>query len=87
VSVDIPSWRKVIEQVVDSIADEAHLRRAWLGIGPEMGSPEDTFCQFFDDVAIVAFLERSDTGLSETQIEAGKHLVKLMRNLSDQLPT
>lgn len=85
-AVDIKSWRKVIEQVVGAIADESLQRRAWFGIGPEMSSPDEHFCQFFGDAAIEEFLDRSDTGLNERQIESGRHIVKLMRELSDQTP-
>src|SRR5215204_168034 len=84
--VDLKSWRRVVEQTVAGIADEALQRRAWFGIGPEESSPDEEFCMFFDDAAIEEFLERDDTGLNEEQVEAGKHLVKLMGELADQTP-
>ena len=85
-AVNLHAWRKVVEQVVGGLADEALQRRSWFGVGPEESSPDEEFCMFFDDAAIEAFLERDDTGLDEGQINAGKHLVKLMNALSDQTP-
>lgn len=80
-AVELKSWRKVIEQVVGAIADESLQRRAWFGIGPEMSSPDEHVCQFLGDAAIEDFLDRNDTGLNDLQIKAGRHLVKLMREL------
>lgn len=83
---NLGSWRTVIKQVVESIADESLQRRAWFGIGPEVSSPDEMFNQFFGDAAIENFLERSDTGLNDKQMETAKHLTKLMRELSKQTP-
>jgi len=83
---DLAAWRKVVEQVVDAISDEALQRRAWFGIGPEVWSPDEAFTQLFDDAAIEAFLDRPDVGLSNRQLEAGKHLVDLMEELSGHTP-
>jgi hypothetical protein len=85
-AVDVKAWRQVVEDVVGGIADEAEQRRSWFGIGPEESSPDEDFCQFFGDAAIEEFLERRDTGLSKKQIEAGRHLLKLMRALADETP-
>jgi hypothetical protein len=84
--MNLNAWRKVVEQVVGGIANEALQRRAWFGIGPEESSPDEEFCMFFDDAAIEAFLDRDDAGLDDKQVKAGKHLVKLMSELSDQTP-
>jgi hypothetical protein len=85
-AVDVKAWRRIVEQTVDGIADEALQRRAWFGIGPEESSPDEEFCMFFGDAAIEEFLDRHDVGLDAKQIEAGRHLLKLMRGLSDETP-
>ena len=85
-AVDLNAWRKVLEEVVDSIADEDLQRRAWFGLGPEVWSPDEAFCQFFGDAAIEEFLDRNDAGLNEPQLKAGRDLMALMRELSDQTP-
>src|SRR4051812_21121348 len=85
VSVDIRAWRRVLEEVVGSIADEGLQRRAWFGLGPEIWSPEEAFNQLFGDAAIKEFLVR-DTGLDDQQIESGWRLVRLMDELSKRLP-
>jgi hypothetical protein len=85
-AVDMPAWRRTVEEVVSGIADEALQRRAWFGIGPEQSSPDEEFCMFFDDAAVDEFLDRHDTGLDERQRKVGKHLVKLMQELSNQTP-
>jgi len=84
--VNLDTWRRLIERVVGGLADEALQRRAWFGIGPEESSPDEEFCMFFDDAAIEEFLERDDNGLNDQQLQAGKHLVKLMNDLADQTP-
>ncbi|HWD60179.1 MAG TPA: hypothetical protein VG308_17975 [Stellaceae bacterium] len=85
-AVDVKAWRRVVEDVVAGLADEAMQRRAWFGLGPEVSSPDDEFCMFFGDAAVEEFLERDDTGLGAGQRAAGRHLFKLMRDLSDQTP-
>jgi hypothetical protein len=85
-ALDLIAWRKLLEEVVDSIADEDLQRRAWFGRGPEVWSPDEAFCQFFGDAAIEELLDRNDSGLSEPQLRAGRDLMALMRELSDQTP-
>jgi hypothetical protein len=80
------AWRTVVEQTVNGIADEDFQRRSWFGLGPEISSPDEEFNAFFSDAAIEEFLQRNDTGLNDLQTEAGRHLVKLMRDLSRQTP-
>jgi hypothetical protein len=84
--VNIETWRKIIEQGTDGIADEELQRRAWFGIGPEEGSPEETINQFLGDAAIREFLSRKDTGLNELQIEAGRRLINLIERLLKEMP-
>ena len=84
--VNIEAWRKVVEQVVDGIADEEFQRRAWFGFGPEESSPEETINQFLGDAAIREFLSRKDTGLNDLQIESGRYLVSLIEDLLKEMP-
>jgi hypothetical protein len=84
--VDLSTWRNVIKQAVDGIADEGLQRRAWFGIGPEESSPDEDICQFLDDAAIEDFLNREDAGLNDLQMEAGRHLLTLTRDLLGQIP-
>jgi hypothetical protein len=84
--VNMTEWRTVIEQVVRGLADKEMQQRAWFGIGPEVSSPDEVFNQFFGDAAIEEFLVRGDTGLNVVQIQAGRELLKLMKDLSDQTP-
>jgi hypothetical protein len=85
-SVDLHAWRKVVEDVVAGLADEALQKRSWFGAGPEESSPDEEFNMFFDDAAVEQFLDRSDNGLSQPQQDAGKRLAELMRALSDETP-
>lgn len=80
------AWRTVVEQVVGGIADEDLQRRAWFGKGPEEFSPDEAFNQFFGDAAIDDFLARPNNGLNEEQIRSGRHLLDLMKRLSDETP-
>ena len=84
--VNMDGWRTVIRQTVAGIADEAMQRRAWFGLGPEIDSPDETFCAFFGDAAFEEFLQRDDTDWSDTQLEAGRRLLELMQRLSDETP-
>ncbi len=84
--IDLSAWLKVIKQTVDGIADESLQRRSWFGLGPEISSPGEEFNALLDDAAIDEFLKRDDTGLNDLQLEAGRHLAKLMRDLSKQTP-
>jgi hypothetical protein len=79
-------WRKLVEQIVGGIADEAMQRRAWLGSGPEVSSPDEMINGLLGDAEIEHFLNRSDNGLNEQQSEAGWRLVRLVSEFSKQLP-
>ena len=68
-AVELKAWRKVVEEVVAGIADEALQRRAWFGVGPEELSPDEEFCQFFDDAAIEEFLDRGGTGMNKNKLK------------------
>jgi hypothetical protein len=85
-ATNIDVWRTVVEDVVRWIADEQGQRRAWFGIGPEVSSPDEDFCAFFDDAAVPEFLDRADARLNATQREAGERLVRLMHKLADATP-
>ena len=85
-SVNIDKWFTVIKQTVEFMADEEATRRAWFGIGPEVDSPGENFCQFFGDAAVMEFLDRTDHGLTPPQFAALKDLAALMRKLSDETP-
>jgi hypothetical protein len=80
------TWRKVVEQGTDGVADEKVQRRAWFGIGPEESSPEETINQFLGDAAIREFLGHKDSGLNDQQIESGRNLVQLLEELLKDLP-
>jgi hypothetical protein len=84
--VNLSAWLTVIKQTVDGIADESLQRRSWFGLGPEISSPDEEFNALLGDAAIEEFLKRDDTGLNDLQLEAGRHLAGLMRNLANQTP-
>jgi hypothetical protein len=85
-AVDLKVWRTLVTEVVGELADENLQRRAWFGFGPEVSSPDDDMSAFFGDAAVEEFLDRDDTGLNETEIKAGRDLVKLMSELADRSP-
>jgi hypothetical protein len=85
-ALDLDAWRRVLEDIVDSIADEELQRRSWFGLGPEIWSPDEAFNQFFGDAAVEEFLDRGDTGLTRRQVNSGRKLVALMQELSAATP-
>jgi hypothetical protein len=84
--VNLSAWLQVIKQTVGAIADEDLQRRSWFGLGPEISNPDEEFNALLGDAAIEEFLRRDDTGLNDLELEAGRHLAGLMRNLSNQTP-
>lgn len=83
--VDMKVWKKLVKDAVSGIADESLQRRAWFGIGPEVSSPEEEFCQLFNDASIEEYFDRNDNGLNQNQLKLGKHLVALMNDLGDEI--
>src|SRR5438477_8946197 len=83
---DMKLWLFNVKNAVDEIADEELQRRMWFGAGPEIGTPSEAFNRFFSDAAIKEFLQRPDTGLDHRQLEALRHLMNMMRELSDETP-
>jgi hypothetical protein len=84
---DMNIWRNLVKQRVESIADEQYQRHEWFDNAKNTWFfPEEMFCKFFDDAAAEDFFNRNDTGLNAQQLNTGKHLVSLMKQLSDQIP-
>jgi len=83
-AADMRIWRRLVEDQVDDTANEDMQRRAWFGIGPEADSPDERFNKFLGDASVEDFLERSDTGFNEEQIQSLRYLTKLMRNLCNE---
>ena len=75
-TADINTWRQLVKDAVESIADEALQRRAWFGAGPEVYSPTEAIEQFFSSAAIEEFLTRPDNGFDDAQTTAGWRLVR-----------
>jgi hypothetical protein len=86
VSIDQEAWRSVIIGAVRSLADESGQRRAWFGVGPEMGSPDEEVNQFLGDAAFAEYLDLADNGLDESQLAAGQRLLQQMRHFSESTP-
>lgn len=85
-TADINTWRQLVKDAVESIADEALQRRAWFGAGPEVYSPTEAIEQFFSNAAIEEFLTRPDNGFDDAQTTAGWRLVRLVEGLLEETP-
>lgn len=51
-------WSQAIRRVLATVADRDYQERTWRGKGPEVSSPEEMYCQLFDDLMIEEFVDQ-----------------------------
>jgi hypothetical protein len=66
-SMTTEKWLQAIRGVIAKIADKDFQERAWTGKGPEVSSPDEMYCQLFDDLMIEAFVEQVELTPAQTR--------------------
>jgi len=72
------TWRTAILNTVLHIASKDYQEKSWFGNGDTLSSPEELYCELFDDYLFADFLSSSQVVMTETQKQFGTQLkVKL----------
>jgi hypothetical protein len=69
------SWTTNIREVLAHLSDKDYQTRAWLGVGPEVSSPEELYSQIFDDFSFSEFLKAPDIDISAEARSVGHNLL------------
>ena|ERR1035438_7524815 len=77
-------WLEAIRAVIATIADKDFQERAWTGKGPEVSSPDEMYCQLFDDLMIEAFVEQVE--LTPAQRQGIETLIEKMETVPAAAP-
>lgn len=77
-------WISQIKKIIKDISDLEYQKRAWLGIGPEVSSPEEIYCTLFDDFMVEDFLRSDEIELSEMQRSLFRKLIKDMESIAEK---
>jgi hypothetical protein len=85
VVMDVNSWKRCILDVVHEIADKSYQEQAWFGIGDQISSPEEVYCELFDDYIYDDFLMSSDIDMTDQQRMLGFQLKKIMDEYADSV--
>jgi len=76
--MDFETWRNMIIDVVNQIADPEYQSSSWFGKGESVSSPDELYNGLFDDSRIEEFLEAHAKHLTDDQRRTGLELVRKM---------
>lgn len=76
--MDFQTWRNMIIDVVNQIADPEYQSSSWFGKGENVSSPDELYSGLFDDSMIEEFLETHAKQLTDEQRSAGLEFVRKM---------
>lgn len=83
--MDTDSWKSSVLDVVRRIADESYQRTAWFGVGPQVSSPEEIYCELFDDFIYDDFLASTDVPMTDFQRSLGARLRDALNQYADSV--
>jgi len=78
-------WRRLVVAAIGKIADRTYQERTWFGADNRMSSPEELYCELFDDLLYDDFLEAGEIMLSEQQKAQGRVLKQALEDYSAEL--
>ena len=81
----IADWRKAIHKIAGELASRDFQERSWFGFGDYFSSPEEMYCQLFDDFQFDAFLDDLDNGLTDEQRMCGRELANALSRYSERI--
>lgn len=67
-------WKECILDSVSNIADKEFQKKSWFGGTEYVSSPEEVYCQLFDDFIFDDFLDSTDISLTKEQRNSGNIL-------------
>lgn len=79
-------WQNSILTCIRHIADESYQQASWFGKGDVVSSPEEIFCELFDDYMFEDFLASNNPGISIVQKRLGLQLLEELNLYSDSEP-
>ncbi len=83
------TWERNILDVIKRISDRAYQERTWFGSTEIISSPEELYCELFDDYTYDDFLESPSIHLTQRQRNLGIQLKEKLNSYSktiDELP-
>ncbi|MBD2233004.1 hypothetical protein [Phormidium tenue] len=83
--MDIKTWQEKIIEVLKDISDEEFQRESWLGRSDKISSPEELYCNLFDDFIFKDFIEEQKSLFSSAQLGWGQELVKKMEAFKETI--
>jgi len=81
--MDTNSWKGAVLNVVRKIADKSYQQAAWFGVGTHISSPEEIYCELFDDFIYDEFLDSVDMPMTDHQRVLGMRLKDAMNQYAD----
>jgi hypothetical protein len=80
--MNVGKWQDGILKAVEHVASSRYQEQTWLGSGQAMSSPEELFCELFDDMRFEEYLSSDITGLTPHQKSLGLELKSKMEAFS-----
>ena len=85
--IEPAEWTTLITDSVDRLADRNYQERAWFDKSNEVSSPDEMFCQLFDDLDFESYLRSEAIRLTERQRELGRVLEARMNHYANRTPS
>ena len=72
--MDFLAWKTAVDKSIRHIASREFQENAWFGQGDVVSSPDEQYCELFDDFDFDAFLEHAIGRLSPSKVQKGREL-------------
>lgn len=83
--MDADEWTRHIVSVVKKFADVSYQKETWFGTGSKVSSPEEMYCELFDDYAYDHYLAAPGIGITERQREIAIRLRDVLNEYADSV--
>jgi hypothetical protein len=83
-SRDFGLWRSNVIYAARTASDREYQQRMWFGDGPEINSPDELFCTFFDDLQLEQFVALEE--LSPHERTAASRLLQALQAYAERSP-
>lgn len=82
-AMDTNAWKIAVLGSVRKISDASYQEKSWLDSSTNISSPEEIYCELFDDFIFDDFLDGPDIPITNEQRLLGKNLRDALNKYAD----
>ena len=84
--MDRITWLQRLVETAEHFESREYQQRSWLGLGPEVSSPDELYCQFFDDYTAALFHQTFSREFSNDQERVWRDFVAALEHYEARNP-